>query len=246
MLSSIFSAFPFPLPWHLIPSNIFFNLVAGYALVTDTRIKNTVSHLRKQIAPTISLMTANELGVLKAPPPGLRVLVSNAPDLDYPFDVLPAHVVPCGPIVRAAPAVAAVDGELAAWLARGPTVYVNLGTHLQMDAGQALEMALAFRDLLDRAEEVGYGAKGGARLQILWKLRRRTAPGEPASGPGDYSGPWKAVRDALRGEFDSGRVRITDWITAEPKSILESGHVVCSVNHGGASSFNEAIWYANF
>ena len=187
-------------------------------------------------------MTANELGVLKAPPPGLRILVSNARDLDYPFDVLPEHVIPCGPIVRAAPAVADVDSELAAWLARGPTVYVNLGTHLQMDVNQALEMALAFRDLLDKAQDVDYGGKGGAKLQILWKLRRKTPHGEHASDPNNYLGPWKLVQDALRSEFESDRVRITSWITAEPKSILESGRVICSVNHGGASSFNESIW----
>lgn len=100
-LSSVCSAPPFPLPLYKIPHNIFPNLVAGYMLPTDTRLKGVSSYLKQQLGREISLMTANELGVLKAAPQGLRIICSSSPELDYPFSVLPKHVVPCGPIVRA-------------------------------------------------------------------------------------------------------------------------------------------------
>ncbi|RFU27663.1 hypothetical protein B7463_g8658, partial [Scytalidium lignicola] len=217
------SAMPFPLPWSLIPRNIFLNLVVGYALLTDTRIKNTTQLLHKEVNSSITLLTANELGVLKAPPPGLRILVANSSDIDYPFAVLLSHVTPCGPIVRATPQISSVDPTLAEWLSRGPTVYVNLGTHLKVGPVEAGEMARAFRDMLDRASVLG-GA-GRKPLQILWKLGRKPSTSDTKLERDVYEGP----------------VRITDWVTAEPKSVLESGDVVCSVNHGGASSFYESI-----
>lgn len=187
------------------------------------------------------LMTANELGVLKAPPPGLRMLVANSPDIDYPFSVLPPHIIPCGPIVRAVPLIGNVDPALAEWLSHGPTVYVNLGTHLKADPVEAGEMARAFKTVLDQAGEL-YSGKGRKPLQILWKLGRKLEAGNETLEKDVYEGSWKAVVDVLGPEVKADRVRITDWVKAEPKSVLESGHVVCSVNHGGASSFYEAIW----
>jgi hypothetical protein len=210
-------------------------------LATDTRLKTVSSHLQQRLGREITLMTANELGVLKAAPPGLRILCSSSPELDYPFSILPTHIVPCGPIVRAVRSIGDVAPDLQRWLERGYTVYVNLGTHLAVDATEAVEMARAFRDLFDEALESKYGAE----LQILWKLKRKPSGGSE-DDPSNFTGGWKEIRDILGREMDEDRVRITDWITgftAEPKSVLESGSVICSVNHGGASSFNEAIWY---
>jgi len=216
------------------------NLVVGYALLTDSRIKCIAQRLREEVSPSITLMTANELGVLKAPPPGVRILVANSLDIDYPFSVLPPHITPCGPIVRAAPPVGSVDPALAKWLSRGPTVYVNLGTNLKADPEEASEMARAFRDVLDRAVALGAGER--KPLQILWKLGRKPEASGAKLERDVYEGPWKAVVGVLRPEVEADTVRVTDWVTAEPKSVLESGHVVCSVNHGGASSFYEALW----
>jgi hypothetical protein len=122
-------------------------------------------------------------------------------------------------------------------------MYVNLGTHLTADATEAVEMARAFRDLFNDALDTKYGTE----LQILWKLKRKPSgisqdDVNAAKDPNNFTGPWKGIRDILGQKMDEDRVRITDWIAAEPKSVLESGHVICSVNHGGASSFNEAIW----
>ncbi|PNP49595.1 hypothetical protein THARTR1_09675 [Trichoderma harzianum] len=185
-------------------------------------------------------MTANELGVLKPAPAGLRILVANSPDLDYPFDILPSHVIPCGPIIRPSLDLGKVDQSLEIWLARGPTVYVNLGTHLEMTKLEAVEMAAAFRQFLDMAD-----AKG-QKLQLLWKLKIKGVASEDKvapSSPEQYEeDAYNAIRRHLGKEMDTDQIRLTNWVTAEPKSVLESGHIICSVNHGGASSFNEALW----
>jgi len=235
--TSTCSALPFPLPWMCIPQNILLCLVATYALLTDMRVKNITQCLRQNVDPTISLITANELGVLRPPPPGLNILVSISPELDYPVAVMPSHLVLCGPVVRAIARLGA-DDPLRKWLARGPTVYVNLGTHLKADPTQAAEMAAAFRHMLDKAAVTMCGER---KLQILWKLGRKAGVGERLERD-SFEGPWERALDPLRPEVEDGRVRVTDWVEAEPKSILESGGVICSVNHGGANSFCEALW----
>lgn len=231
---------PFPLPTYLIPANIALNLVAVYMLLTAQRVKNAETLLKNRVEEGIQLMTANELGVLKPAPAGLRILVANSADLDYPFDILPSHVIPCGPIIRPSLDLGKVDQSLEIWLAREPTVYVNLGTHLAMTESEAVEMAAAFRQFLDMAD-----AKG-RKLQILWKLKIKGVASEdkvaPSSTEQHEEDVYNAIRRHLGKEMDNDQIRLTNWVTAEPKSVLESGHIICSVNHGGASSFNEALW----
>ncbi|KKP02842.1 hypothetical protein THAR02_05072 [Trichoderma harzianum] len=202
-------------------------------------VKNAETLLKSRVGESIQLMTANELGVLKPAPAGLRILVTNSADLDYPFDILPSHVVPCGPIIRPSLDLGRVDQSLEIWLAREPTVYVNLGTHLAMTKSEAVEMASAFRQFLDMAD-----AKG-RKLQILWKLKIKGVAGEgkAASSSADQheEDVYNGIRTHLGKEMDNDQVRLTNWVTAEPKSVLESGHIICSMNHGGASSFNEAL-----
>lgn len=104
-------------------------------------------------------------------------------------------------------------------------MYANLGTQLKITASEALEFALAVRELLDAADK---------NLQILWKLKRTT---EGFS----WDGEWETVRAALLPEIEAGRVRIVPWVKADPCAVLQSGHIVCSVHHGGASSHHEAL-----
>ncbi|KAJ3543981.1 hypothetical protein NM208_g3289 [Fusarium decemcellulare] len=231
------SGLPFPLPISLVPMNIALSFVAAYMLLTSQRVKNTTAHLQQCLGKDIELFTANEMGVLKAAPPGLRILVANSAELDYPFDVLPSHVITCGPIVRASPSIASADPSLDAWLAQAPTLYVNLGSHLEMDASEALEMASAFHVLLDQTDSTGHGAASG--LQILWKIKLKEVQGDGATNTQEDT--YNAIYKTLGQEASSDRIRLADWITAEPKSVLESGRIICAVNHGGSSSFNEAL-----
>jgi len=206
-------------------------------LITSQRVRKTTAYLKEVFGQDIQLFTASEMGVLTAAPPGLRILVANTSELDYPFDFLPLHVIPCGPIIRASPHIRSIDPSLGDWLARGPTLYVNLGSHLEMSPSEALEMASAFRILLDSTS-----GSAVSHLQILWKIKWKDAQRKSTATESVPADPLSSIYKVLEKEQNMDRIRITEWITAEPKSILESNHVICSVNHGGASSFNEALW----
>lgn len=159
------------------------------------------------------------------PPKGLKIILPSNAAVDFPFSVVPSHIVSCGPIVRPAPPVEEVDPDLAAWLKRRPTVYVNLGTHASYDDDTAAQLAGALRVLLVE------GKKKGEELQVLWKLKKQEEDKQPGF----------TTLLALIGPEWKDHVRIVEWLHAEPISILESGSVICSVNHGGANSYFEAV-----
>uniref|UniRef100_A0A8H7K5N2 Glycosyltransferase family 28 N-terminal domain-containing protein n=1 Tax=Bionectria ochroleuca TaxID=29856 RepID=A0A8H7K5N2_BIOOC len=78
---------------------------------------------------------------------------------------------------------------------------------------------------------INTGEKNKKTLQVLWKLSKR---GEYETGEGCK------VSAALGLKFGE-LVRITEWIDPDPIAILTSGHIACSVNHGGANSFFDAL-----
>ncbi|KAH6679088.1 hypothetical protein B0J14DRAFT_290540 [Halenospora varia] len=42
-------------------------------------------------------------------------------------------------------------------------------------------------------------------------------------------------------EMSADKVRVLEWISVDPLTILNTGHIVCSVHHGGSNSFHEAL-----
>jgi hypothetical protein len=136
----------------------------------------------------------------------------------------------CGPILRP---LEDINGDLAAWLSRGPVIYINLGTHCLTSETEAVEMARSLKNLIDRASS----KQKLPRLQVLWKLKK------DLKRSGDFGvGPGSAVHTVLSNEIDKDRVRIVNWVASEPSSILETGNVLCAVSHGGANSYNEVVW----
>lgn len=219
-------------------------LVTAYAYLTDSSTKDVNAALQKYTNdPSIKILTINELGLFNPPPAGLKILIPGGLDLDYPFSSgIPQYLTSYGPILRAVDPLHE-GSEMKAWLRGGPTVYVNFGTQLQVTTGETMEMAKAFRDVLGLAEgEEGLRYLWGRKLQILWKLGRKVVEGYDKIQRGRFDGGWKGVCDILGLEIEDARVKIMDWIEDEPKTILESRGVVCSVNHGGANSFYEAVW----
>ncbi|KAF4591727.1 glycosyltransferase family 1 [Ophiocordyceps camponoti-floridani] len=215
---ALFSGFRYPVPWYSSPLNTFYKIYTVVSYVADANRRAVAGQLQKRLGA--KLVTAIEAYLGNDKP---KTLVGSLPELDYP-GLVPPHIITCGPIMRTAPSVGESDPELEAWLARGPTVYVNLGSLFFIDEEQALEMA--------RALAVVLGEGGGRR--VLWKLKRMDEYGVAEAG--------HPVFDALAGVIGSERVRIViDWLEAEPLSILSSGHVVCAVHHGGANSFYEAV-----
>lgn len=163
--------------------------------------------------------------------PPVPVLTSNCAEIDFPVELMPG-IVPCGPIIRPAPDPKVVDLELAEWLTAGPTVLISLGSHCLTHEDMAIEMAKALRLLFNEAEQTSELTG----LRVLWKLK------QPSDAP--YSLKVDSpVYQILGKEMDEDRVRIQNWLKIEPAAIVNNGHVICSVNHGGASSFNEAVWY---
>jgi hypothetical protein len=124
------------------------------------------------------------------------------------------------------------DPELQAWLARGATVLVCLGTLVSYSEDAAKEMALALRTMLS-CVLTAWGS--GQRLQVLWKLPK---PKEEQDGATTQY----EVYTILQREIEADQVRIVNWLKVDPKSILQTGRVVLGVNHGGSSSFHEALW----
>ncbi|KAI1845887.1 hypothetical protein JX265_011218 [Neoarthrinium moseri] len=223
-LDSLASALPYPIPWYLVPLNIYFIL---YIVVYMTLFNPT-----KALAKYVRTHTGAELITLsrlnREPPPGVKYLVANRPEIEFPVQI-PAHVFPCGPIVRPAPTASEVDPDLASWLAKGPTVYLNLGTQVQTTEWDALEIARALKKLFTKAES--HKDPRMRDLQVLWKLTKR----------GNYAvEPGSRVHGILGDFIDQDRVRILPWLTPEPSAILAERNVLCSVHHGGANSFHEA------
>lgn len=161
-------------------------------------------------------------------PEGVKILVSSLPELDYPLKV-PAHIIPCGPVVRAYAPLYKTNPKLAEWLANGHTILVNMGALVKVSEAQAFEMAKALKTVIDRFDQ----NSEKKRIQVLWKLQKK----------GRYSiyAPECILAHVLGKEFAYDRVRVVDWIQPEPLSILQTGDVICSVHHGGAGSFNEAV-----
>ncbi|OIW32609.1 UDP-Glycosyltransferase/glycogen phosphorylase [Coniochaeta ligniaria NRRL 30616] len=225
------SAFAFPIPVRWVPLNLLLVLLALLAGAWDGHRRRLGEFVRVH-GGGARLTSLNELS-LGPPDGGVKVLVANRLALEFPLKVLPRHVVPCGPIIRPARGVGEVDGEMAGWLRGGPTVYVNLGTHVMMSEESAVEMATALRILLDHARGARWRGRGMEGLRVLWKL---AVEGE---GEGEGERGESRVYRILGRDVESGAVRIVRWIEAEPTAVLEEENVVCAVHHGGANSFLE-------
>jgi hypothetical protein len=139
------------------------------------------------------------------------VLCMSVPELEYPM-VIPPNLIPCGPILLPTRPLNKVDPELAAWIDRRPTVLIVLGSHFVQDPLHAAATLAGIKMLFSRREDV----------QVLWKWKN--------------DGGW-----ALPGADEHGdRLKIVDWMNADPTSVLRHG-VICSVNHGGSNSYHEAL-----
>lgn len=250
--TSLASGLPYPLPWYLVPLNIYFMLyIVMYILITQPT-RNLTKYVRQHTdKPAATPLTLNLLN--RFPPRGVKYLVANLPGLEFPHIRTPPHLVPCGPMIRPAPSVSEVDPDLASWLARGPTVYINTGTLHQITEWDALEIARSLRALFDHAsaapavpysdDEPKEGAErektrpkvlaSGQSLQVLWKLTKRGAYAAAEKG--------SRIHGVLEEEIEDGRVRIVPWLHPEPSAILAEPTIVCSVHHGGANSFLEAV-----
>lgn len=151
----ISSAFPYPVPWYLIPSNIYRNLRLTYSVLVGATISSKRAYLKENgIANPLDFSTVYHKDYLW--------LTQSSEEIDYPFDVIPENVVQCGPIFLSTAPASEQDPELSEWLKNSPTVLINLGSTANYDLNTATEMAKAIRILLDNTN-----------VQVLWKFNKR-------------------------------------------------------------------------
>lgn len=195
-----------------------------FAFKTDRHIKDVQSHMSTKAEAVLR----TPVDLLLDRPKNVKILVGTLPELDFPA-VIPPHVVPCGPILRYARPVDEDDPELAKWLVKGPTIYINLGSICRVSEEQACELAQAIRTVLRTVPS----APISSPLQVLWKLKKL--------GTYQVREPGCKIFDILADEFKLDLVRVYDWLKPQPTAVLNTGHVTCSVHHGGANSYYEAV-----
>ena len=100
-----------------------------------------------------------------------------------------------------------------------------------MTEDQASELAVAIKTVTDTAKT--RSGTDAPNYQIFWKLKK-------CGKYGVFEADSK-IRKILAKEIQDDSVKVTDWIPSEPIALLRTGHIVCSMHHGGANSFNECI-----
>ncbi|KAL7940478.1 hypothetical protein V8C42DRAFT_337455 [Trichoderma barbatum] len=208
------TGFTYPVPWSKIPENLYCYWVSKKCL------SHPQVHALNQVRKAHGI--EGELGSFTPWVKDVAQICPSLPEADLPMNI-PPNVLNCGPILLAAPPIESSDPDLLSWLQRRPTVLVSLGTHFEAYAETVREQAIGLRILLDARPDI----------QVLWKLKPEAASETVG----------KDSLEAILGkELKNGRVKIENWLKADPVAILRSGHVVCAVHHGGANSYFEATW----
>lgn len=206
------SGHPFPVPWSLIPQNIYLQLrfILG-VLITPAINAKRAYLIERGVKDPINFIDAHREDV--------PWLSAAFPEAGLPLPYLPDNVTQCGPIVLDVAPAEEQDAELAAWLKRAPTMLVNLGSTVRYDEPRAIAMAQALVIVFESTD-----------TQVLWKFRR--------DHDTDYNDDWKKP---LEKYIASGRLRLEAWLKVDPVSLLNTGDIVVSVHHGGANSYYETV-----
>ncbi|KAL5361076.1 hypothetical protein BJX96DRAFT_175896 [Aspergillus floccosus] len=207
------SGYPCPLPWRLILPNAYLAVRAAFYMRSDKNIREIMTYRKNQ-----GLEGEMPHFVMAQDDP-TPVLIPTTPEMDFPVSV-PKSFTACGPILRPWTPVADAHPELNDWLSKRPTVVVNLGSIFRYSSAEERQFAEGFHMLLDKRPDI----------QILWKLPRVPSTDHDAS-----------ALDSIADAVTDGRVRTEKWFPVEPISILLHKNVQCSVHHGGANSYYEAI-----
>lgn len=194
------------------------NLRLAYSVLVAPLIPSTNIAIKRSFLTKNGI--AKPLGFLNVYHPSYPWITQSSTELDYPISTISPNVHQCGPIYLSTSPASSQDSELTTWLSKAPTVLINLGSHVNYDLSAATEMALAIRSLLDNSP-----------VQVLWKYNPR-----PQSG--NFTSSFLSI---LTPDLKSGRIKMSSWLPVEPAALLETGHIIASVHHGGANCFHEAI-----
>jgi hypothetical protein len=212
-------------PWYLIPANFYLKVRLIWIILTHPKLKALIKLRLSENLPKLP-------PVFNIWQPNNHYLIPSIPETDFPCYVAP-NVTPCGPILLPEPPISESDPKLLAWLKQGPTVLINLGSHIRMDDAMARGFAGGLKVLLDSRPDV----------QVLWKLKKIGGLGIRPNDTlkSDEGGVTADSLKTIENEIAAGRVRIEEWLSVDPVAVLQSGQVACSVHHGGSNSFHEAL-----
>ncbi|KAK7047221.1 hypothetical protein VNI00_006887 [Paramarasmius palmivorus] len=205
------SGFSFPVPLHLIPANIALILRMIFTVVTASKMKQ-LDALRREYGVKGS--------ILEQFSPQVPYILPAMLETEFSGLQVPPNVHLAGPILLPHVPVEECDSQLSEWLSNPgtKTVLINLGSHVTFKPDHVRHIAGGIRTLLDRLPEI----------QVLWKLM---ADGEVQS----------ALEEVIGKHVEAGKVKVVDWLEAEPYAVLCHPNISCFVHHGGANSFFEAI-----
>ena len=146
------SGFPYPVPWNLIPANVYINFKIIRAMLYLPNITAKKLFLEKKgIKRPIDFM-----GLYR---PDVPWLTQTLPGAHLPLATIPRNVTLTGPVNLAGleeKSSAAI--ELLGWIKK-PTVLISLGSGFKYVENQARVMLEAMQNVLEETE-----------VQILWKM----------------------------------------------------------------------------
>ncbi|KAI0433091.1 hypothetical protein F5Y09DRAFT_300247 [Xylaria sp. FL1042] len=210
------SGIPYPVPWTKMLENIYNNARYFYSMLRMSHYKPIQKYLESKglIHPVnwFSLHNADVPWITQA-----------LPGASTPLDVIPQNVTLTGPIILSLSPAEEEAPKLTEWLARAPTMLISLGSLFIWTEAHAIAMAQAIADVLNWRPD----------LQILWKFRKAPYDAEGTTYGDEFMTPLRP--------FENGRLKIESWLDVQPVSLLETGHIVASVHHGGAGCYHEAL-----
>ncbi|KAI2465912.1 hypothetical protein F4781DRAFT_445583 [Annulohypoxylon bovei var. microspora] len=210
------SGIPYPIPWSRVLENIYINMRYYRILSSMPHFKAGQKFLESK---GLDRITYSDLYRSNVP-----FFIQGLTEASIPLDVIPPNVTYTGPMSLSLSTVEEVSPDLSQWLARAPTLLINLGSIFAWSEDLATAMAQAVADILiERAD-----------LQVLWKFRKT----DKELGGVPYGDEFMTP---VLPFLENGRLKIVPWIPVEPTSLFETGHIIASVNHGGAGCFNEAL-----
>ncbi|KAI1420153.1 hypothetical protein F5Y12DRAFT_774407 [Xylaria sp. FL1777] len=211
------SGIPYPVPWRKLPENIYINSRYLYAMLRMSHYTAAQKYLNsKGITHPV-----NWFNLRNADVPWFSQALPGA---STPVDVIPQNVTLTGPIIISLGPAKQQAPALVEWLARAPTMLISLGSLFVWTEAHATAMAQAIADTLIRQ----------SNLQILWKFRKAPYDAEGTT----YGDEFMIL---LRPFLENGRLKIESWLDVQPVSLLETGHIVASVHHGGSGCYHEAL-----
>jgi hypothetical protein len=210
------SGYPYPIPRHLIPANIYIHLRYLLEVMKTATIQKFKAYLAGEVFSDI---------IIFGYPAGYPVLSATLPEANFPMDVIPEEVIFCGPVIRESAAAADQDGALYKWIkdSKRKTVVVNLGTLYVHDFIKTQVLAETMAQILAVTDE----------FQFLWKVQK---------GSGFDENNDLEELAAVKEHMMKGTVRVQTWFDIDTVTILQMESVVLFVNHAGGNSYHEGVY----